>query len=132
MKDAWIELILSLIITRQLIWLSLFGWHFLHQQQQVQKPKSTRILYQLDSSRSSSSQKTVTLTLDKVLEVTSMQDSIVNTVTSTRTSVSQPPVRTLNHSASTPSVQGVWSREGRFTAVTLPETNKSKQLLVLF
>lgn len=61
-----------------------------------------------------------------------MQDSIVNTVTSTRTSVSQPPVRTLNHSASTPSVQGVWSREGRFTAVTLPETNKSKQLLVLF
>ncbi|KAK7109216.1 hypothetical protein V1264_013299 [Littorina saxatilis] len=95
----------------------------------VQKPKSTRFLYQLDSKAASSCQKTVTLTLEQHTGTAEspQSGSVVNSIVAPPiASVPSTPSRPLPHSASSPLLQGVWKNKSDFVSVTLPESVKYK------
>ena len=102
----------------------------------VLKPKSTRFLYQLDGKTASSSQKTVTLTLEHAAGTAasspsgSQANSLAVTPPGVVSAVTPPsPSRAaMTHSVSSPTLQGVWKKPD-FVAVTLPETSKGGQVV---
>ncbi|KAK0055345.1 mitogen-activated protein kinase kinase kinase MLT [Biomphalaria pfeifferi] len=92
----------------------------------VHKPHFTRFKYELDTENSSSVQKSVLLTLKRLLPDSQVQpDDSVLTSSSMPTSPQHSSVSLVPHNVSSPNLQGAWSNV--FKSVQLPPSRSSSQ-----